>query len=520
MDAPKRGIPRDARSGYTARPLRDHARFPSRIGQLSRRDESPPHLLEDGSPQARSPANGRAWIAVRVRIEPQEEYTLKRSIWIALLAALVGSASPALAQRLDGIAAHVNGEVILESDLEEQLALFLMRAQVPVKDSSIVDTMRTQILNELINEKLIVAEAKRQGLTVSDAEVSRQVEQAITDAKQRMGGEQGFNQQLAREGITEDQLRTKYQTELRRQLLAQRLVQKQLPRKTVTAAEAEAYFKANHDKFPKVPAELRLQVIQIPAMADSATDAEARKKALDVRKRLLGGEKFAKVSAEVSEDPASARSGGDLGFFSRGEMEPAVENAAFKLAPGTLSEPVRSSYGWHIVETIEFDSLKTRGGKDSLDAAGRRVVEVHARHILVRVPIDEDDAQRANDLAVRVRAEAAEGGDFGALARRYSKYDGQQGEDGDIGFVSLGALQPNIRGGLDSLAVGQVSEVLVNQIGFNIFKVLDKRPEREYQLEEIRKDLPELVGQMKQRERYDEWVKSLRTKAHVKINTS
>ena len=74
----------------------------------------------------------------------------------------------------------------------------------------------------------------------------------------------------------------------------------------------------------------------------------------------------------MSDDPNSARSGGDLGFFPRGAMEPTVEDAAFSLKIGELSQPVRSAYGWHIVEAIERDTVKTRAGKDSLDAKGGR----------------------------------------------------------------------------------------------------------------------------------------------------
>ena len=86
--------------------------------------------------------------------------------------------------------------------------------------------------------------------------------------------------------------------------------------------------------------------------------------------------------------------------------------------------------------------------------------------------------------------------------------------------VSLASLQPSIRGGLESLPVGGISEVLVNPVGFNIFKVLDRKAEREYSLEEIRKELPEVVTQMKQRDRYEEFMKALRAKAHVEIKNS
>lgn len=429
------------------------------------------------------------------------------------------TASKANESRADGIAAVVNDDVVLDSDVEEQLALFLMRAQAN-PDSEAVDTLRRQILDQLIDEKVIVAEAKHQGLTVSDAEVNKQVDQAIAEAKQRMGSEQAFHEQLARENLTEDKLRDKYKTELSRQMMAERLVRKSLPPRTVTAAEAETYFKTNKDKFPRMPAEVRLQVIQIPVTGDSATDTRAKTKANDARKRIAAGEKFAKVAAEVSEDPGSAKSGGDLGFIGRGQLEGAVEDAAFALKNGELSQPVRSNYGWHVVQPIERDTMKTIAGKDSLDDKGVPVLEVHVRHILIRVPIGDEDIARAKKLSDKVASEARKGTDFGTLVRRYSKYAGQQGPDGDLGFISMGTLQPQIRAGLDTLEVGQVSEVLQNQIGFNIFKVNDRKPEREYQLDEIKKDLPELVSQMKQRERYEEWVKGLRTKAHIEIRSS
>jgi peptidyl-prolyl cis-trans isomerase SurA len=435
---------------------------------------------------------------------------------LALALALACVATPAVAQRLDGIAAVVNDDVVLQSDVEEQLYLFLSRNQI-TPDSAAVDTLRREILQQLIDEKLIVAEAKRQGLTVSDVEAAKQVDEAVREAKARLGSEQAYREQLAREGLTEEKLRARYRVEVERQLLRQRLMQKALPRKPVTPAEADAYFKDNKTRFGKVPAQVRLSVIQIPVTADSAAAARAKAEALAVRKRILAGEKFAKVAADVSQDPGTAKSGGDLGFFSPGMMEPALEEAALALKPNVLSEPVRSIYGWHILEVLERDTLKTAARRDSLGPDGKPVPEVHARHVLIRVPLSDEDGERARALAERVRGEAVKGTNFGTLVRRYSKYEGQQSEDGDVGFVSLGSLAPAIRAGLDTLEVGQVSEALRNQVGFNIFKVTDRKPEREYLLEELKEQLPEVVSQMKQQDRYEEWLKGLRAKAHIEV---
>jgi peptidyl-prolyl cis-trans isomerase SurA len=427
-----------------------------------------------------------------------------------------GSGVQGGSQELDRIAAVVNDEVVLQSDVDEQVYLFLQRNNAQ-PDSATVDTLRRQVLDQMISEKLIVAEAKHQGITVSSAEVERQVDQAIGDARQRLGSDEAYRAQLARENLTEDKLREKYRTEVERQLLAQRLVAKQLPPHEVTQIEAEAYFKQYPDKFPKMPAQLRLSVIQIPVTADSAALAQGRRAAVAARKRIVAGEKFAKVAAELSQDPGSAKSGGDLGFFTRGTMDPAFEEAAFALKPGTLSEPIPSTFGWHIIEVLDRDTLRTAAGTDSLGPDGQKIPEVHARHILIRVQLSDADAERAHKLADHVCSEARKGTEFGALVRRYSHYAGKSGEGGDIGFVATAGLQENIRKGLDSLETGQISEPLANAVGYNIFKVTDRKPERPYTMDEIRKELPQAVGEIKQKERYDAWVKTLRAKAHVEI---
>jgi peptidyl-prolyl cis-trans isomerase SurA len=437
------------------------------------------------------------------------------------------TAAPAKAQvppppkgnMLDGIAAVVNDEVVLRSDVEEQLYLFLMRNQTQ-PDSATADTLRMQILDQLIEEKLIVAEAKKQGVTVSDVEVNKQVDKAVADAKERLGGEAGFREQLQKENTTEDKLREKYRADIRRQMLAQRLVQKQITTKPPTQVEAEAYFKAHKDKFPKFPAEVRVSVIQIPVEPDSAATVKAKSRAVAARKRIVAGEKFAKVAADVSEDNSSSRSGGDLGFVPKGTMDPEFEKAMFSLKLNTLSDPIKTKYGWHIVEILERDTLKTHTGRDSLDREGHPIPEAHARHILIRVTLTEDDIARARTKAESIRDQAVRGTDFAVLVKRYSEYPEAKDPTGDIGYLSLGTLQPAIRAGLDSLAVGEVSEPLVNPAGFNIFKVTDRKPEREYTLEEVKEQLPEAVAQMQFRDKYDEWVKGLRAKAHIEIRKS
>jgi peptidyl-prolyl cis-trans isomerase SurA len=430
------------------------------------------------------------------------------------------SAAPRPApQRLDGIAAVVNNEVVLQSDVEEQLYLFLTRAQTEV-DSATVDTLRAQILNQLIDEKLIVAEAQRLGLTIADAEINRQAQDALKETRGRFDTPGAFQEQLRKENLTEEKLLEKFRDEARRQGLVSRMMSKQFTRHQPTQVEAESYFKAHRDKFPKAPAEVRLSVIQIPAAPDSAAEARAKVRAESIRKRIVAGEKFAKVAAEVSDDETSARSGGDLGYLVRGSMDPTFERAVFSRKLNSVGELVRTVYGWHVLEVLDRDTLKTRAGRDSLDREGKPLLEAHVRHVLVRVPLTDEDVERSRQRAVSIRMEAVAGKEFGALAKQYSRYAGPHDDDGDIGFLPLSTLQPNIRAGLDSIQVGGVSDVLVNQAGFNIFRVTERKAEREYSMEEIKDELPGAVSEMQYREKLDEWVKGLRAKAHIQINKS
>lgn len=416
-------------------------------------------------------------------------------------AASHGAATKSAANgRMDGVAAVVAGEPIYDSEVDEQLYLFFMQ-QGQQPDSLQALAVRKDILNRLIDEKLIVQEAKRKQVAVPDSEVDHQVTDAITDAKQRLGGEQGYAAELSKEGISESDLRERYRGEIRRQLLANQLLRKELNLKMeVSTAEAEAYFKTNPGEFPKRPEEVGLAVIQISIAPESSAVAAAHARAQALLDRVRKGESFTRVAQEASEDPGTRSSGGDLGFFGHGDLDSTFEQVAFRLKPGQISDLVRTPFGYHIIRVEEVDTTRQ---------------QIHARHILVRVAPQDADQKRAEALATSVYDQAKKGADFGDLVRRYSQYKGPAGPGGNLGFLPLSAFPADFRKTLSTLPIGSVSPPLSGPQGYNIFKMLDRHAERPYTYDEVKEQLPDLVRQIKLKKQYDTWVAGLRTRSQI-----
>jgi peptidyl-prolyl cis-trans isomerase SurA len=386
----------------------------------------------------------------------------------------------ATGERIDGVAAVVDNDVVLQSEVDEQLYLFLAQ-NAGRPDSAQVQQLRKDILDKLIDDRIIVGEAKRQNMTASTTEIEKSVADALADTKKRLGSDDAFKAELDREGLTEEQLKQRYRDEVSKQLLASALLRKQLGKVEITPAEAEKYFNENMAKFPRRPAAIKVQVIQIPIEPDTLEKAAVRKRAADALARIRKGEPFSRLAQALSEDPGTAQSGGDLGWFKRGSLD---------------STP----FGYHLIKVEETDPAKG---------------EIHARHILFRVSPSEADAERAKKKIEDIRLQAVKGVDFGTLARRYSKYKGPAASDGDLGFLPLNVFSNDFRAALDTLELGEITPPLLNPQGYHLFKVNDRQPERAYQVAEIKDDLPELVRQQKLKEQYDTFIADLRKKAHV-----
>jgi peptidyl-prolyl cis-trans isomerase SurA len=252
----------------------------------------------------------------------------------------------ARAEIKDRIAAVVNGQAITLSDLQERLGPELSRLPPGPAGAEQREKMLKSGLEQMIDERLVELEATSLGIDVSDDEVVRLVEQL---AKQNNLDMTQFRSALGQQGISYETVRDS----LKRQQLTMRLLQYKVKPRKVTDEEVQSAY-ANMNKDGDVEVRARDIFIASPDGATESTQGAARLKAEAALRRLHQGDAFAKVARELSEGPSAAE-GGDLGYFQRGAMLAAIEEAAFSLKPGHVSGLIRTTGehgGFHIV-TVE-----------------------------------------------------------------------------------------------------------------------------------------------------------------------
>ena len=249
----------------------------------------------------------------------------------------------ARAEIKDRIAAVVNGQAITLSDLEERLAPELARVPPGPAGTAQRDKVIRQGLDQMIDERLVESEATSIGIEISDDEVTHLVEAL---AKQNNLDMTQFRAALTQQGISYDTVRDS----LKRQQLTLRLLQYKVKPRKVTDEEVQAAY-ANMNKEGDVEVRARDIYIAAPEQASKSQQETARLRAEAALRRVREGESFAKVARDLSEGPSAAE-GGDLGYFGRGQMLPAIEDAAFSLQPGQVSGLLHTTgehAGYHLV---------------------------------------------------------------------------------------------------------------------------------------------------------------------------
>lgn len=273
-----------------------------------------------------------------------------------MLAAALGlalqSVQAADIKQVDGIAAVAGSEVITQRDVRQGIAEARSRLGKNVNETE----LRTQVLQQLINQALVVQAGKRRNINASDAEIDA----ALGDiAQARKTTVEGIYAQAAKRGVSKAAVRRSVADSIITQKVQQQAVMQQ---SRVSDAEVDsmiAHARQQGAALPKGEPLRQYRAQHILLKAENANAAKAAESSIrKLHAQARGGSDFAALARQYSQD-GSAVNGGDLGWFSDGQMVPEFENAVHGLKPGQISRPVRSQFGWHIIKLNEVRDAGT-----------------------------------------------------------------------------------------------------------------------------------------------------------------
>lgn len=421
------------------------------------------------------------------------------AVALALAAHSASAQTPAL-QPGDFIAAVVNQDVVAASEVIQRTERLRQEARQRGEVMPETAGLRKQALDALIDDRVLVTYARENGPRIDEAELDRVV--ANVAAQNR---------------LTLDQLRTRlkadgldyksFRDNLRDQMMTERVREREVQgRIKVTDAEIDEYLDQKRAELAQGGQINIAQVlVTVPEGASDEVVAERRARAEAALERIKGGEDFAKVAREISEDGNKAK-GGEIGLRPADRLPDVFVAAVKGLKSGEVAPTLlRSGAGFHVLKVLHRD------GTDALT----KTVETHARHILLR-----PSAQLPAEVAARRLAEykrQIESGQtsFEKVASEISE-DGSAQSGGDLGWMPAGGFVPEFEEAMNALPLNGISQPVMSRFGLHLIQVLGRRTV-DVDIKQVRDQARAALRERKYNEAYQEWVKDLRDKAFVEV---
>ena len=410
-------------------------------------------------------------------------------------------AAPAASRQADYIVAVVNSEPITNSELRVALGRTeqqMVQQGAPMPPRS---EMTRLVLDRLINDRAQLQMARTSGIKIDDNALEAA---AQTVARQNQISMDELRRRLVADGIPY----AKFQSNLRDELLLSRLRQREVEaRVSVTDLEVDQFLRDQQNGSD--PAELAINLgevlIAVPENATPEQVAALQARAQSVSDKARAGRDFAALATEFSV-AATRSNGGQMGLRTTDRYPPLFVAATQALAVGSVTNPVRSGAGFHVLKVLE---KKQNGVLDAM------VPQTRARHILLRLSNQQTEDGAIAKLISFKKSIAAGRNEFAALARENSE-DGSAKDGGDLGWASPGVFVPEFEKAIDALAINQISEPLVSRFGVHLIQVLERR-EAKLTPREQREAVRGQLREKKQDEAYLTWVQEVRGRAYVEL---
>jgi|SRR5574344_8034 peptidyl-prolyl cis-trans isomerase SurA len=400
---------------------------------------------------------------------------------------------------LESIAAIVDGKPIMRSEVMGNLYQF---KNTPEAKSMSESEQMKFVLDQLIDEKVLLSRISRDSIVVSDEEVDQRVSMHLNNLAASQNTdlatlEKAIRMQL---GISMAQYRDQLSKQIRDHIYVARIRQIHVGPMAPTKKEVVAFYTEYKDSLPLQYNCISVSHLQLNIEPSQSILDSVKKEAMRLIDSLDRGMNWEILAKRYSQD-ASAAKGGDIGFARKGTLDPDYERSMERLKNGQYADqPVKTPLGYHIIKVL-----------------GRKEDGVRSAHILLRtIPSSQDSLKIINQIeAMREGIKTKEA--FAEKAKQYSQDKQTSFKGGDLGWFQRTEFDSNYVQTISRLSVGEISEPVLIENAYHLFRLDDERQERSLTLEEDYPKIEALAANQMETKKLESLVKKWRQEVHIEI---
>ena len=415
--------------------------------------------------------------------------------WVCIFAC---SLSNAQVKILDKIIAIVDDDVVLQSELNRRMSSIMKQIKQSNTAAPPEDLLKKQVLDRLISERIQLSIGYNAGVRISDDELNQAIGRVA--ASNNLSIDQ-YIDRLTMEGTSLSIIRE----EVRHELIIMRVQQASIMRRIrVSDQELNNFLNSEEGQLVSSPdVNIGQILLAVSSNASKASIDRVSNQAMDLYQQIQDGKDFKELALSYSMDQ-SALQGGDLGWRNMAQLPKIFSQEIDLLTLGTVSEPIRSGAGFHLIKLYD-----RRGGDAKL------IEQNLVRHILLE-PNALRNKLETKKFLQQIKNQVLAGEDFEQLAKAHSEDKSSALDGGNLGWSTPGMFVPEFEATMNNIAIGEISEPFESQFGWHILQVTDRR-QQDFSEEILRNRAQNLIRQRKYDEELQVWLQEIKDEAFIEI---
>ena len=392
----------------------------------------------------------------------------------------------------------MDDDVVLQSELNRRMSSIIKQIKQSNTTAPPEDLLKKQVLDRLISERIQLSIGYNAGVRISDDELNQAIGRVA--ASNNLSIDQ-YIDRLTMEGTSLSIIRE----EVRHELIIMRVQQASIMRRIrVSDQELNNFLNSEEGQLVSSPdVNIGQILLAVSSNASKASIDRVSNQAMDLYQQIQDGKDFKELALSYSMDQ-SALQGGDLGWRNMAQLPKIFSQEIDLLTLGTVSEPIRSGAGFHLIKLYD-----RRGGDAKL------IEQTLVRHILLE-PNALRNKLETKKFLQQIKNQVLAGEDFEQLAKAHSEDKSSALDGGNLGWSTPGMFVPEFEATMNNIAIGEISEPFESQFGWHILQVTDRR-QQDFSEEILRNRAQNLIRQRKYDEELQVWLQEIKDEAFIEI---